>query len=319
MAIREGKWRCPYCSQVNRGADLACRGCGATRDKDVAFFLEEDADEVTDAAHLAVAQAGADWLCAFCSTSNRPGQAACANCGAEKGTSPSRPVQDVVPPIPPPPLRPLAGHSVVPAGLKLGVAVVVLLVLGVCSFVGYRLFRKTEERVTVIGHEWERSIDVEALRTVREEAWDGEVPSGARVRERRRAVHHTENVQTGTERVKVGTRDLGNGFFEDVYEDRPVYQRRDVHATKVVYDIDRWVRARTVKAQAADAAARWPDAALGSNERAGPRQERYVLVLEGAERRYRMTFSSHEAWAAYTPGRTYTAVIRGGSTVLELK
>ena len=48
MAIREGKWRCPYCSGVNRGAHLACNGCGATRDKDVTFFLEDDVPEVTD-------------------------------------------------------------------------------------------------------------------------------------------------------------------------------------------------------------------------------------------------------------------------------
>jgi rubrerythrin len=39
MAVREGKWRCPHCSAVNRGADLACGGCGATRDQHVTFFL----------------------------------------------------------------------------------------------------------------------------------------------------------------------------------------------------------------------------------------------------------------------------------------
>src|SRR5881628_1312412 len=92
MAIREGKWRCPYCSVANRGAAMACSGCGATRDKGVAFFLDDDAEEVTDAALIARARAGADWLCTFCGDANAPERDHCRNCGAERGASPSRPV-----------------------------------------------------------------------------------------------------------------------------------------------------------------------------------------------------------------------------------
>src|SRR3989442_15810063 len=95
MATREGKWRCPYCSVANRGAAMACTGCGATRDKDVAFFLEDDAEEVTDDALIARARAGADWLCTFCGDSNAPERDHCRNCGAEKGSAPSRPVREV--------------------------------------------------------------------------------------------------------------------------------------------------------------------------------------------------------------------------------
>jgi hypothetical protein len=40
MAVRDGKWRCPYCSGVNRGSAMACLGCGATRDKDVTYRME---------------------------------------------------------------------------------------------------------------------------------------------------------------------------------------------------------------------------------------------------------------------------------------
>src|SRR5260370_21649808 len=97
MAIREGKWRCPYCSVVNRGADLTCTGCGATRDKDVQFFLEEAADEVTDEQLLATARAGADWLCQFCQTSNRPGLAHSRDFGAEPARSPPHPGPRVPP------------------------------------------------------------------------------------------------------------------------------------------------------------------------------------------------------------------------------
>src|SRR5262245_10112252 len=129
MAVREGKWRCPHCSGVNRGADLACRGCGATRDDDVTFFLEDDAPEVTDPALLARAQAGADWLCEYCQTSNTPQRSACRQCGAVRGSAPSRAVREIadVPPAPPP-----APSRGLPWALKLGCAFVALLVLGFC-------------------------------------------------------------------------------------------------------------------------------------------------------------------------------------------
>src|SRR5207247_9677634 len=95
MAIREGKWRCPYCAVANRGAAMACTGCGATRDKDVTFFLEDDGEEVTDNALIARARAGADWPCTFCGASNPPERDHCRNCGAQKGAAPSRPVREV--------------------------------------------------------------------------------------------------------------------------------------------------------------------------------------------------------------------------------
>ena len=65
MAIREGQWRCPYCSTANRGRELACAACGATRDANVEL-LEQEAPEVVEQTLIPQARAGADWLCAFC-------------------------------------------------------------------------------------------------------------------------------------------------------------------------------------------------------------------------------------------------------------
>jgi hypothetical protein len=330
VAIREGKWRCRYCSSVNRGAELACKGCGATRDKDVTFFLEDDAPEVTDEALLAVARAGADWLCLFCQTSNRPQESRCHNCGAERGTSPSRPERDVplaAPGVPPPsaapsvppsaPLSALSAPRPGRGGRGCAVAVVLALVLGFCSVVSYFAFRKTEETVTVSALEWERTIDVEALRTVRESAWEGEVPGGARVVGQSREVHHNEREQVGTERVRVGTRDKGNGFFEDIYETRPVYRDRPVYRTKVAYEIERWVHDRTARAAASDSSPRWPDPGLRPREREARRSERYVVVLQGGKT-YRKDLPLDQ-WSAVRVGQSFHAVIQGGRRVLELR
>jgi hypothetical protein len=323
MAVREGKWRCPYCSSANRGRDLACQGCGAKRDKDVSFFLEDDAPEVEDPDLLAQARAGADWLCPHCGASNRPEEARCRSCGVERGAAASR--QERVLPLtgPVPPSSPAAARAPLSSagrGRKRGCGLVVglalLLVLGFCAVFGYIALRKTEEVVRVTGLEWERSIDVEALRAVRESAWEGAVPSGVRVVGRSREVHHTDRERTGTERVKVGVRDKGNGFFEDVYEDRPTYRDRPVYGLKVTYDVDRWVRDRTARAAGTGTSPAWPDPRLRAREREAGRREKYVVVLQG-RRTYRKELP-FARWSALRVGESFRAVVRGGSRVLEL-
>lgn len=322
MVIREGKWRCRYCSNVNRGAELACGGCGAQRDKDVVFFLEDDAPEVTDERLLAVAHAGADWLCQFCQTSNRPELTQCVQCGAEKGTSPSRPVREILgastPVAPLSAAAPATPKTPRSRGCLATLVVLLLLGMGLCATTTYFALRKTNETLTVAGFEWQRAIPVEAFRTVRDSAWEDAVPRDARVVSRRREVHHTDQVQTGTRQVKVGTRDKGNGFFEDVYEDRPVYAGHDVYAVKVTYDVERWQPARNAEAKGGDRRPRWPDVSLASNEREARRTETYVVRLVGAKRTYRMELPLAR-WEQLEEGRRYEAVIRGGSKVLELK
>lgn len=317
MAIREGKWRCPYCSSVNRGADLACPGCGAQRDKDVSFFLEDEAPEVTDEKLLARALAGADWLCAFCSTSNIPDAASCVQCGAERGTAPSRQEREIR--VSPPPARPVAAAAGRGGrGCLAALVLLLLLGLGFCGLATWFSLRKTSDTVRLTSVSWERSVQVQALRTVRESAWREAVPSGARVVARSREQRSTERVQTGTQRVKVGVRDKGNGFFEDVYEDRPVYSERPVYAEKVTYEVERWVDLRNEQARGGDRRPRWPDVRLGRNERESGRRERYRAQLQGARRSYEMELPQSR-WEQLEEGRSYEAVVQGGSRVIELK
>jgi hypothetical protein len=196
-------------------------------------------------------------------------------------------------------------------------AVALVLGLGFCTVAGYLALRKTEERVSVRGFEWERTIAVEAERMVRAEAWQSEVPHGARVLSQHRDVRRTERVQTGTRRVKTGTRDLGNGFFEDVYQDQPVYTENPVYDTRVSYEALRWVNDRTARAEGHDRSPHWPDPRLGSRERESGRTESYVVVLEG-KKTYRMKLPQPR-WESLQEGEQHQAVIRGGSTVVELR
>lgn len=315
MAVREGKWRCSYCEGVNRGAEPKCAGCGATRDKDVRFFLEDDAAEVLDPKLLERARSGAEWLCLFCSTSSPATAGRCTACGAERGTAPARPVLERRDAPPGPPVAPARSR----AGLRRGVAVALLLALAFCSVAAWQALRKTNEVVSVAGFEWERAVEIEAFRTLRESAWEGELPPDARPLSRSSEVHHTEQEQVGTRRVKVGTRDLGNGFFEDVYEDRPEYRDRPVYATRIHYEVDRWVAEHTERASGHDQAPRWPEPALRPSQRQGNRRESYVVLLRGPTRNYRLPVPDLARWSAFREGQSFEAVIRGGATVLELR
>lgn len=296
---------------------MACVGCGATRDKDVTFFLEEDAEEVTDEALLARARGGADWLCRFCGDSNTPDRDRCRNCGAEKGTAPSREVRELPLGSPPPPAPARAVATPSPRRFHPVVAGVLLALVALVVLAAYLGLRRTEETLTVAGFEWERHVAVEAWRTVREQAWESSVPAGARIVSRRQEVHHTEHERVGTRRVKSGHRDLGNGFFEDVYRDEPIYRDRPVYDTRVTYDVERWMPDRTVRASGRDHAARWPDPGLRSGEREATRGEKLVVVLRGTKT-YRMELPEAR-WAALQPGQPLSAVIRGGRSVLELR
>ncbi len=95
MAIREGRWDCPSCgSKAVYGRHVDCPGCGKPRPAGIRFYLTDDAPVITDAAQLAEAAAGADWVCEHCGASTRATQTECGGCGALRGTSPSQPVID---------------------------------------------------------------------------------------------------------------------------------------------------------------------------------------------------------------------------------
>jgi hypothetical protein len=355
VAIREGAWDCPSCGRKrNRGPAKFCGGCGAPRGSDVKFYLPEDARVITAADEAARAQAGPDWTCAYCQGDNPADAGFCSGCGATKDGKPRpvieyrgeppAPAPPAAPPqplVPPPPVPPAPGRGKkVAKGCGIGC-------LGLLVLVAAFLFlgRPKEMELTAAGFRWERAVQIEAMKTVEEEAWEGAVPSGARVLSARREVHHqdkiqigserktrtvTEQVQTGTERVKVGTKDLGNGYFEDEYEDRPVYEDRSreetydepvyrekpVYATKVRYEIDRWEKAREEKIAREDHSPVWPEPRLGTRERAGPRRELYEVIFRGKDGKTHVWKAPGEAeWSRLEAGRSYRVKVRPSGEV----
>jgi hypothetical protein len=180
--------------------------------------------------------------------------------------------------------------------------------------------RTHEELLTVTGRRWERSVEIERLQTVTEEAWEGSVPSGARRLSSWTDSSSTERVRVGSRRVRVGTRDRGDGSFEEVYEDQPVYENRSVNRTKVRYEIDRWVRERTLTDSGSDASPRWPAVQTGPNERERNRREILQVLLRsdsGRDRTY--AARSMDDWLGFAVGARCRAQVNNIGTVTGLQ
>jgi hypothetical protein len=283
----------------------------------VKFYVPSDAAAVTDAAALAQAGKAPDWHCSYCGGDNPSDAKFCGGCGGgSDGTEPRRKVQDIRD-APAQPAQPAAAAA--PRSKKWLFAV-----LGALAVIGVGLwfffFRTHAETLKVTGHTWERTIEVEKFGPVTEEAWEGEVPVGGRELSRREEVYKTEKVQVGTETVKVGQRDLGNGYFEDIMEDRPVYKDNPIYRDKVRYEIERWKRERTLKQEGKDLAPRWPEVKLGPKEREGPRKQLLKVLFQSKDGDARDWEAKDEAgWTFYQEGKSYKASVRASGGIAELE
>lgn len=234
----------------------------------------------------------APWRCPYCSASNAGPEPACVACGwapaADAGydSSPAGASGELTLIAEAPAPEPAVRARLVPGMLGAAVALALL----VAAALGFLALRARAETLTVVGFEWRRAIEVEARRAVREEAWEGEVPEGARVLWRVRRRYQGARAPAGA-------------------------QPRDVYRDRVGYEIERWVADRTERAQGTDQIPRWPPVRLGADEREARRSETCLVLLKG--RRVYIMELPKQRWSALREGEVRRARIRSGR-VLEL-
>lgn len=359
MAVREGRWDCTYCGTTGiLGRHTTCTNCGRSRAKGTRFYLPENEGQVKDRELLALAQAGEDWICPYCDSSNRAGQTSCQHCGSPRQAG--TPVQskiryapgqeprqgDNVGPaalaITPAPQRRSGWLRALPSWLLLAVAAVTLM----CGLAGFVVFKTYEVELTVTEVSWFRAVPVEAYRTVTEGDWA--LPEGGRSLRSEEQIHHydqvvdhyetktrevCEEVQTGTESYTCGSRDLGNGFFEDEQCTRPVYQSRchdesyqdpvyrdvPVYQTWYTYEIEKWVLDRTETASGHNHQVYWPEVSLADNERIGERSESYAVEFVDAEGKTYTELLPYDDWLDYEAGEKVIAQVDIFGEVMELQ
>ncbi|MFQ3597163.1 MAG: Ran-binding zinc finger domain-containing protein [Chloroherpetonaceae bacterium] len=321
--IRVGRWDCPACGHKgNIGYETSCSQCGSPRGKNVKFYLPDESEEVSDAQKIAQARAGVDWICDYCGADNKATDTACRSCSNPRtDTDINRQTRDIrfdVPPLPAPTL--VAQPKFNKGYYVLGALVLLLIVL-------FFLFRTRETTVIVTAHEWVREIRTEKFIPVIEEDWS--LPDGAKLQKSFRDVHHYDKIlagyetkyrtvekPSGTQRVKVGVRDLGNGYFEDIYETRtvyksvresyeePVYRSVPVYATKYRYEIYRWKPDKAYRSEGRDASPKWSAAVppITNTHRESERFEKYVLHFKDERGNEFSDVCSFEFWQSVRDG-----------------
>lgn len=331
MAVKVGRWDCTTCGHVGiLGPRTTCPNCGASRPRDVRFYLPEDAEEVTDEGLIMESRAGADWICGHCSTQNKASTTVCKNCGNPRDEESDdvaleereyRPGE--VPsarPARPKTLHPEEIEQAKPRRKSRRVLWLILLIGGI--FAGGSIPKTVE--VSVDGFRWQRNIQMLHREAVTKEDWS--TPAGAFEVSSFRAVHHydkvfrgyetrtrTERVQIGTRRVKCGTVDRGNGYFEDQYCDEPVYESRQVeyqeevydnvpvYATRYRYKVWEWIARKEFLLQqfGEDRNPQWPDKSRydrDSDMKEGSRNGQYQVIVRRSNGTTHLEVLSESQW-----------------------
>lgn len=192
--------------------------------------------------------------------------------------------------------------------LKIG-AISLTAILIITSLI-FLFIPKTVEG-TVEDFSWERTIAIEELKTFNESDWS--LPSGARLQYSQTEIasykqvidhYETKTVQKSREVIShyetyvSGYRDLGNGTFEEILSQRPVYtteyytetieepvyRSEPVYATKYYYEIDRWTHTRSVETKNNDKTPFWGEVVLKEKERECNKSEKYFITVLSEEK-----------------------------------
>lgn len=361
--IVEGYWICPNCNAKNSGSMQKCAACGAIRSENVKFFCDDDAPVITDEEALRKAKAGPDWICPFCSNTSPADAKNCTGCGSARSAGKNRDVKNIPaggggPVAENVPNKPAAPSKPLPAGLKIGCGIIMLLFL-VLTFLSCQ---EKPGKIEVTDTSWTRVIERLEYKTVQEQAWQNEVPATAvRLSSAREVRSHkeipdgfenvtetyTEKVQVGEKKVQDGKTDLGNGRFEIKYKMVPEYKeekrtrqvrkqkfrKEPIYDEKVTYNIDRWLDIPLVEAKGTVEEPVWPDAGVKGSAvpqvgdvKEKLRKEEYIVKAKrdgaGEEFEIKMLRNvpvTHEQFMKLRKGTKWEAIFSGLGDLREIK
>ena len=330
-----GYWDCPVCgSQGIRGDVVNCPSCGRARG-DVQFYLKNVAEgetreenergdiEYMDEAKAQSFSKNPDWYCSFCNSLNSDNAQFCGNCGASRADSESnyfdqlkkKQEQEAAELA----AQPQPAARTQPKS-KRPLLILAAVVIGIILLFTYLNGNKTAGDLKVTALNWVRNIQIEEYREFSESGWT--LPDGAELTDQKSEYHHSDSVLSHyvDREVQRSRRvldhyetyytyeDRGNGSFEEVSHQRPVYETEYYtetiqepvfiqvprYQTKYYYNIWRWTPTREATADGTDHNAVWPETNLGENEREGQKSEDYRFTVtnsKGESTTYRLAES----------------------------
>ena len=338
-----GYWDCPYCNNRGiMGSLQQCPDCGRARG-DVKFYMKDNMQDATleedersgieyvDEEEASEINRNPDWYCSFCNSLNHDDAEFCTTCGATRKDSEmnyfdmrrreeEKEAQKAQP----------ATVTETPKRSKRPLLVLAVIVLAIIALVSFMNSDVTDSW-TITGTAWERAIQIEKNLLCHESAWA--VPDGATQTGSQREIFSYQTVIDGYEQQPVQRSrevldhyetyytysDSGNGYFEEVPHQRPVYRteyyteyvsvpithQEPVYRTKYYYDIWRWEPTREVNSKGNDHEPQWPEFTLGENEREGQHADRYYITVRHNSKEESNTWRMDEAdWNNYNTGDT---------------
>lgn len=287
---RNPDWECRYCGSLNKDTEITCKGCGASKDGTRNYFemrTEEDAKKIEkDEEYMSdYSYSGKNEQQTYTHTAPKQNYYVDVDSKNSATSILSNIWNNIL--------------SIWPYILG-GVGVIAFIAIMIA------LFMPHDKKVQVTDFSWTRSIAIEEEQTFNESGWH--LPSGARlaytrseIKSYEQVLDHYETVTeqkskqviSGYETVVTGHRDLGNGYFEEITSQRPiytteyytetrqepVYRSEPVYATKYYYEIDKWVVVDHVRTNASDKDPYWGDVTLVGKQREGSYSETYTITV----------------------------------------
>jgi hypothetical protein len=166
---------------------------------------------------------------------------------------------------------------------------------------------KKDVAVEVTGHAWERSIIVEAFKTVSESDWRDSVPADARgvtCRQERRGTTQVADGETCT----TSRSDNGDGTYSENESCTTRYRDEPTYDDKCAYEVDRWVKIDTAVTRGASLSETptWPTLSLVGQQREGKRDESYTVSFKGPEDAYSCELPE-ATWSTFALGSRWTS------------
>lgn len=202
--------------------------------------------------------------------------------------------------------------------LLTAIPLIIALIVGM-----FFLFAPKEEEILIDSFKWDRSIEIERYQAVQESDWT--MPPNARLLYSNLEFSHYQEVldhyetktrevpverQVGTVEVVTGHRDLGNGYFEEITEDQPVYETfyeteyyeeavykdEPVYLMKYYYEIDKWLYERSVNTNGKDKNAYWGEVKLNDDERVSSKNQTYYIIGTDKKEKIRELRIDYGSW-----------------------
>lgn len=328
MAKIYGYWTCDACHSANiRGDKINCPQCGNPRNKNTKFYMTEKHERVGKEQE----NNEPDWLCAYCGSLTSAKSNICPNCGSKRNTEnknyfqlhcddSSQNISETINNVEKstPDIQ-IATKTNIKTRLtdlisnNLNIILICIAILLTSVIFGYLLSPVTDN-ITIDSFSWERSIEIEEYTTCHENGWF--LPSQARltktateIKEYEQVFDHYETKTrqiakqriTGYESEVVGYQDLGNGQFDEIianvpiyetyyetetYED-PVYRQEPVYETKYYYDIERWLYLKTIKTTGNNDEPYWGEYILTDKQRESGRKSVCYAIADN--KKYKIT------------------------------